>query len=101
MTSGRFAPELHSELALALHAFDSTKGAPPEDQRLTAAMDYVCSEAHRLGMSPEAMVIGITAAYDAVAAGNKADEFRLRTAYDRLLYGCIQAYFTQQQRQKS
>ena len=85
---------------MALEAYVSTKGAVTENERLQTAMDRVCSEAHKLGMTPEAMVIAVRAAYESVVAVKRLNDAMLRNAYDRLLSGCIQAYFEEQARPK-
>jgi hypothetical protein len=95
MPSANFAPDLQHELADALREYARTKGAPAADERLKATRDAVCEHAHRWGMAPEGMVVALRRIYDGVAAGHPPQEAQLRGAYDRLLSGCLQAYFEQ------
>ena len=92
MSTSRFSAELHAELVLSLEAYADLHGAPRERERLDAAADSVCREAHARGMRPEAMVVAVHAAYEAISPVLH-DVGALRSAYDRLVSGCIRAYF--------
>jgi hypothetical protein len=97
MSSTHFPAALHADLQSVLQAYAASRGAPAEDARLVSAMDSVCRSARTSGMTPEAMVIAIRHAYDAAAVGDARGSTYLRGAYDRLMSGCIQAYFEDQQ----
>lgn len=98
MLALNFSPDLQQELAEALRQYASTRGAPEADQRLNAATDAVCEHAHRAGTTPEAMVVALRRIYREAAVGHPPGEEWLRQAYDRLLAGCLQAYFEQRDR---
>jgi uncharacterized protein YciW len=93
MGTPRFSPELEEELALAM-LDDAATPSTASNERLTLATNGVCAEARRAGMKPEDMVIALKRLYEEVPGGNVAMQGRLRSAYDRLLTGCIRAYFS-------
>lgn len=100
MTPTQFPAELHSELALAIHAYALSAG-PRETSRLSEATTAVCHAAHDMNMRPEQMVLALRRAYDSLTAANDLDHYRLGAAYDKLLSACLAAYFEEAQRRKS
>ncbi|MDQ2666555.1 MAG: hypothetical protein M3Z05_11160 [Gemmatimonadota bacterium] len=97
MADINFPAALHADLKSVLEADAASRGASAEDAEFIAAMDAVCRYALTSGMSPEGMVIALRHAYDAAAVGDARGDTYLRGAYDRLLSGCIEAYFADQQ----
>ena len=92
-----FPAELHAHLALAIGAYADSDQSAADNERLAAAMDRACRHAHATGMLPEAMVIALRKSYESVAATDPLHQARLANAYDRLLSGCLQAYFEEKQ----
>lgn len=97
MADINFPAALHADLKSVLEADAASRGASVEDAEFIAAMDAVCRYALTSGMSPEGMVIALRHAYDAAAVGDARGNVYLRGSYDRLLSGCIEAYFADRQ----
>ena len=89
MITEQFPPALHAQVSQALHYYASSKGAASENVRLMALRKTVCRHAHTTHMTPEHMVIAIGRAFEGVMCYSPAETVSLRSAYDRLVSGCV------------
>lgn len=84
----QFSSELRKELVRALDAYMRWADAEA-DARLQRATNHVCTEAHRLQLSADHMVIALNHLYEHLPA---SDDSRRHEVYDLFVAGCARTF---------
>jgi hypothetical protein len=84
-----FSFDLRLEISRALSAYLATG----ERQRLHAATQRVCTEAHALRLSPDQVVVALRELFERTPIAGDGEPERRHAAWEEFTQSCISAYF--------
>lgn len=86
-----FPFDLRIEISKALSSY--LQHGESSRERLHKATQRVCTEAHRLALSPEQVVSEIKRLFERMPLSGDGDIDRRRAAWEEFAQGCISAYY--------
>lgn len=89
---GGFSADVTVEVGRALSALLTSPGEQARE-RLRKATQRVCTEAHKLAISPERLSDVLRRLYDRIPLAGAIDPELRRAAYEQFIKGCISAYY--------
>jgi hypothetical protein len=89
---GGFSADVTKEVGRALSALLTSPGEQAHE-RLRKATQRVCTEAHRLAISPERLAGVLQRLFERIPLAGAIDPELRRAAYDQFVQGCISAYY--------
>ena len=89
---GGFSADVTVEVGRALSALLTSPGEQTRE-RLRKATQRVCTEAHKLAISPERLADVLRRLYERIPLAGAIDPELRRAAYEQFIKGCISAYY--------
>ncbi len=87
-----FSPDAQRQLTEALLGYLNL-GDPMRHVALAKATKRLCKEAHERQLRPEQMLIAVKAVWFGLPEVAQISRERAQIAWDRVLTGCLQAYY--------
>jgi hypothetical protein len=89
---GGFSADVTREVGRALSALLTSPGEQARE-RLRKATQRVCTEAHRLALSPERLEATLKRLFERIPLAGAIDPELRRAAYEQFVKACISAYY--------